>query len=120
MQLIDEHDRVRIIDKLFHDGLQALFELASIFRSGNDERKIEHQDAFVRQERGHLAIDDALRQAFHDRRLSYTGIADQDRVIFGPAAEDLNDAIDFSIAPYKRIQNTVHRRLREIARELTQ
>src|SRR5439155_25121484 len=63
-------------------------------------------------------IDDALRQSFNDGRLSHPRIADQDRVVFRPPAEDLNDAINLGITADKRVQNTIHRGLREISGKL--
>ena len=120
VQFVDEHDGVRIVDQFFHDRLQPLFKLAAILRSGNDQRKIQNQNALVRQEGRNFAVDDALRKSFDNGGLSDAGIADQNRIVLGPAAEDLNDAIDFRIAADQRIENAVHRGLRQIARELAE
>ena len=62
VQLVDEDDGVLILHQLLHDGLQPLFELAAILRAGDDQRKIERQNALVGQERRHVAVGDALRQ----------------------------------------------------------
>jgi hypothetical protein len=59
VQLVDEDDGVLILHQLLHDGLQALFELAAILGAGDDQRKIERQNALVGQERRHVAIGDA-------------------------------------------------------------
>ena len=53
---------------------------------------------------GHVAIDDALGQPLHDRRFTHAGLADQHRVVFGAAAEDLDRAADFFIAANHRIE----------------
>ena len=118
VQLVDEDDAVLRLHQLLHDGLEPLLELAAILCPGDDQGKIESQDALVRQERRDLAIGDALRQAFHNRGLAYAGLANQHRVVLGPAAKDLNRPVDFLVATDQRIELIIHGRLREIAREL--
>jgi len=51
-----------------------------------------------------FAIDDALRQPFDDRGLAHPRLADQHRVVLGPALQDLDDAPDFVVAPDHRIE----------------
>ncbi len=104
MQLIDEDDGVLILHQLLHDGLEPLFELAAVLGAGDDQRKVERQNALVRQERRHVAIGDALRQAFHNGRLAHAGLADQHRVVLGAAAENLHHALQFVIAADERIE----------------
>jgi hypothetical protein len=50
VQLVDEDDGVLVLHQLFHDGLEALFELAAILGAGHDQRKVERQNALVGQE----------------------------------------------------------------------
>ena len=52
---------------------------------------------------GHLAIDDAARQAFGDRRLADARIADEERIVLLPPAEDLDGAVDLRLAADQRI-----------------
>ena len=120
MQLVDEDDGILVLHQLLHDGLQALFELAAIFRAGDDQRKIESQNALVGQERRHFAVGDALRQAFDDGRLANAGLADQHRIVLGAAAENLHDALDFAFTADQRIELAVHGSLRQVARKLAQ
>src|SRR5205823_1303860 len=120
VQLVDEHNSVRIIDQLLHDRLQAFFKLSAVLGARNNQGKVEHQDAFVGKERRHFSIDDTLREPFDDRRFSYARIADQNRIVLRPAAEDLNYSINLRIAAHKRVQNPVHRGLREIATKLAE
>ena len=61
VQLVDENDGILVFHQLFHDGLEPLFELPAIFRARNDERKVQRQDPFFREERRHFALGDALR-----------------------------------------------------------
>src|SRR5262249_45056314 len=41
VQLVDEDDDVRVVGQLFHDRLEALFELTAILRPGDDQRDVE-------------------------------------------------------------------------------
>ena len=120
VQLVDEDDGVLVLHQLLHDGLEPLFELAAVLGAGHDQRKVQRQDALVGQERRHVAFGDALRQAFHDGRLADARLADQHRVVLGAAAEDLDHALQFVIAPDQRVERIVHGGLREVAAELGQ
>ena len=81
------------------------------------KRKIERQDALVRQKRRHVAVGDALRQAFDDRRLAHARFADQHRIVLRAAAEDLNRALQLAVAAHERVELAFHRRLRQVAAE---
>ena len=120
VQLVDEDDGVLVFHQLFHDGLEALLKLAAVLGAGDDEREIQAQDALVGQEAGHFAVGDALREAFDDGCLADAGFADEDGIVFGAAAEDLDDALQFALAAHERIELAVHRRLGEVAAELGQ
>ncbi len=117
MQLVDEDDGVLIFHQLFHDGLEALFELAAILGAGDDKRKVEGEDAFVGEERRDFAVGDALGQAFDDGGLAHAGLADENGIVLGAPAENLDDAIDFAITADEGIELVVHGGLREVAGE---
>src|SRR6202162_1157382 len=104
MKFIDEYDGVLRFHQLFHDGLQALFELAAILSAGNDQGKIESQNALICQERRNFAIGDALRQSFDDGSLTYARLADQYWVVLGAAAENMNHALQFAFTSHQRIE----------------
>ena len=53
---------------------------------------------------GHVAGDDAVREALGDRRLADAGLADQGRVVLGLAAEDLDDPLDLLLAADDRVE----------------
>ena len=117
MQFVDEDDGVLILHQFFHDGLEALFELAAILGAGDDERKIESKDALVGQEGRDFAVGDALRESFDDGGLADAGLADQNRIVLRAAAENLDDAIDFAVAADQRIELAVHGGLSQVAGE---
>ena len=48
---------------LFEHGFEPLFELAAVFRSGDQRAHVQGNQLFVFQTLGHVAAEDALRQA---------------------------------------------------------
>ena len=69
----------------------------------------------VLQALGHVAVDDAQRQAFDDRGLADAGLADEHGVILGAPRQHLDGAADFLVAADHRIELAVARRLRQVA-----
>ena len=49
VELVDEEDRVVGVPELLDDLLEALLELAAIFRPGDERADVEGQDALVQQ-----------------------------------------------------------------------
>ena len=118
MQLVDEHDDVRVLGQLLHDRLEALFELTAILRARDDERDVEREDPLVGEEMRNVAVDDLLRQPFDDRRLANAGLADEHSIVLRPAAEHLLDTFDLDVPADQRIELILHRRVRKVAAEL--
>ena len=120
VQLVDEDDGVLVFHQLFHDGLEALLELAAVLGAGHDEREIQAEDALLGEEAGHFAVGDALGEALDDGRLAHAGLADEDGIVLGAAAENLDHALQFAVAAHERIELAVHGRLGQVAAELGQ
>ncbi len=118
VQLVDEHDDVRVVGELLHDRLEPLLELPAVLGAGDDEGDVEGEDPLVRQEVRHVAVDDLLGQALDDRGLAHAGLADEHGVVLGAAAEHLLHALDFVLAPDQRIELVLDGRLGEVAAEL--
>ncbi len=118
VELVDEHDDVRVLGELLHDRLEALFELAAIFGTGDDQRDVQGQDPLVGEEVRHVTVDDLLRQPFDDGGLADARLADEHRVVLGAAAQHLLHALELVVAPDQRIQLVLHRRLGQVAAEL--
>ncbi len=105
MQLVDKDDGAALVlRELLEDGLQALLELAAVLGAGKERRHVESEHSLVLERFRHLAIDDALRKALHDRRLAHAGLADQNRVVLGAALQDLDHAADLVVASDHRIE----------------
>ena len=63
----------------------------------------------------HVALDDAQRQAFGNRRLANAGLADQHRIVLGAPRQHLDGAADFLVAADHRIKLAVLGRFGEVA-----
>ena len=72
VQLVDEQEdaAVALLDLVEH-GLQALLELAAVLRAGQQRAHVEREDGLVLQPLGHVAAQDALRQALDDGGLAH-------------------------------------------------
>ena len=117
MQLVDEDDRLAGIggDVLQH-GLQPLLEFAAVLGAGEERRHVERQHALALERFGHLAVDDALREALDDRRLAHARLADQHRVVLGAPLQDLDRPADLVVAADHRIELAVAGALGEVDR----
>src|SRR4051794_23643389 len=94
MQLIYKEDDVLRSPDLVHDGLDSLFELATIFGSRDHQREVERNNTLVAQQLRDVPIGDLLREPFRDGGFAHTGFADQHRIVLGAAAENLNYALN--------------------------
>ena len=103
VDLVDEQDRLRALAQLAEQRLEALLEVAAVLGTGQQRAEIEGVDHALRQQVGHLSVDDALGQAFGDGGLAHAGLADQQRVVLAPAGEDLRHALDLLLAPDQRV-----------------
>jgi len=116
MQFVDEqNDLARSATDLVHDALHAFFEFAAVFRTGDQTREVERDDAFVTQRLGNVTLDDALREPFGDRRLTDARLTDERRVVLGAARENLNDALDLAASADDRVELRITGELRQVA-----
>ena len=117
VHLVDEQDDVarRLLDLVEH-ALQPLLELAAIFGAGDQRPEVERQQPLVLDAVGHVAVGDAQRQALGDGGLADARLADQHRVVLGPARQHLDGAADFLVAADDRVELAFARRLGEVAR----
>ena len=104
---------VRFFDFLEH-GLEAVFKLAAILCAGQHRAEVERDDALVAQALGHVAGDDAAREAFDDGGFAHAGLADQHRIVFGAAAQHLDDAANLFVAADHRIELAAARQLGQV------
>src|SRR6185312_11349661 len=114
MDLVDEQDGARLFLQLRDDALQALFEIAAIFRAGDQRAHIERIDGAIRQHLRHLALHDETREALGDRGLADAGFTDIQRVVLAAAAQDLDRALYLQLAADEWIDPPVLRHEIEI------
>ena len=120
MKLVDEKDDVLGAADLVHHRLDALLELAAVLRARDHQRQVESDDLLVAKNLRHLAGDDFLGQALGDGRLADAGLADQNRIVLGPAAKDLDDAFDLVGPPDHGIQFVLPGEFGQVAPERPQ
>ena len=105
MNLIDEEDDFAVrFDDFFDDSFEALLKFALVFCTGYQGAHIEREDLAVLQVLGHLAVD-----YFHCYTLGYggfahAGLANEDRVVFGPSGQNLEDPSYLVIPAYHRVE----------------
>ena len=115
MKLIDEQQNIFIVGDFFDNAFDALFELTAVFASGYHSGKVEYNNAFVADRLRHDAKNDALRQSFCNRGFSDTRLADETRIVFRSAAQDLNHTLNFLTAAHNRIEFAFACKLGQIA-----
>ena len=105
---------VRVGDLLEH-GLEPLLELAAVLGAGHQRAEVERDDALVLEVLWHVATDDSLRETLDDRGLADARLADQDRVVLGPAREDLDRPADLLVTPDDRVELALPGERRQVA-----
>ena len=103
MDFIDEQDRARQVLQLGHNRLQAFLEIPAIAGASQQRAHVQRVDGGLRQHFRHVALDDALGQAFRDRGFANARITHIKRIVLGAAAQDLDGALDLHLPPDQRI-----------------
>ena len=105
---------MRVFD-FFENRFQPIFEFAAILCPSQHRAKIERHHALVLQHFGHIARDNALRQALDNCRLAHTRLADQYGIVLGTPGKHLNHAPNLLIAADHRIEFAATRLLGQVA-----
>ena len=121
MQLIDEqHDLAVGLGDFLQNRFEPVFKLAAELRPGDQGAEIQRDKFFVLQSFRDIAVDDAQGEAFDDGGLTDARLADQHRIILGPARQHLNHPADFVVAADHRIELALASEIGEIAAVLFQ
>ena len=105
MNLIDKENNFPIRFSHFVDyGFQTFFKLTFIFGSGNQSAHIQRENLFRFQVLRHIAPHDTMCKTFGNRRLTNPRFANQDRIVFRTATQDLKYTADFVVTPDHRVQ----------------
>ncbi len=89
--------------QLRQHALQALLEVAAVLGAGDQRAHVEREDRAVGEHVRDLVLDDQPRQALGDRGLADAGLADVQRVVLAPPAQDLDRALDLELAADQRV-----------------
>jgi hypothetical protein len=114
VDLVDEHDRVRVGLDLLHDLLEALLEVAAVAGAGEQRAHVEGEDRRVLENLRDLALYDLARETFRDGGLAHARIADEERIVLLAAAENLDRAVHFGDAADERVDLALFRLLVEV------
>ena len=107
---------VQLVDEQHHVLARMISSSTPLSRSSNSPRylapatmppEVEGEHALAAQRLGHLAVDDLLGQPLGDRRLAHAGLADQDGVVLGAPAQDLDDPLDLLVPADDRVELVV-------------
>lgn len=95
--------------------LESVFKLSAKLGASYQGPQVQGHERAVHQRRGHVALDDALRQPLDDRRLADARLADEHRVVLRAAAQDLDGTPNLLVAADHGVELLVARRLGEVA-----
>ena len=104
MHLIDKQDGVFLGGQLLDNLFDALLELAAVLGASDHAGQVERDHALVFERFRHVARHNLLREALDNGGLANARIANQRRIIFGAAGQDLDHALDFLGAADDRIE----------------
>ncbi len=103
LDFVDEQDGMRIVLQGLQDAFEALLEVTTVFGPGEQGAHIEREDIGLGQHLGDVAFDDLAREPFGNRGLAHAGFSDQQRIVLAAAAEGLDHALQFLVAPDQRV-----------------
>ena len=107
VNFVDEHDRAGIRLDFLDDLLETFLEIAAISGAGEQRAHVERKHRRALEHVRNLAVHDPACKTFGDRGFADAGIADEQRIVLLPAAQNLNGAIDLGIAADQRIDFAV-------------
>ena len=112
VQLVDEQNDVSLAPHLVEQSADALFKFAAVLRSRHHARKVERQNALVKERIGYVSLADPLGKALHDRRLANARLADEHGVVLRAAREDADGARDLLLSPDDGVEASLARHRR--------
>ena len=97
-----------------HHLFQALLEIAAVAGAREKRAHVERENRRLGEDFRHFAHDDLAGETFGYGGLADARIPDKQRVVLVAAAQDLNGALDFRLAPDQRIDPSIPRLLVEV------
>ena len=91
--LVDKEDDVALaLLHLVDDRLESFLKLTLVLGSSHQGTHVERIDLLVLEVLGHVASQDTVGQTLYNGGLTRTRLTNQDRVVLGPSAQDLQHA----------------------------
>ena len=104
MDLVNEQDDVARCLYLAQQTLDPLLELTAELGARHKAGEVQQKNFLIPQTDGHLSLGNALGNALGDGGLAHTGFTDKAGVILLAAAQNLDGAVNFAVAPDDIIQ----------------
>ncbi len=105
MDLIDKEDDLTVaFGHGLHDALQTFLEFTLVLRTCDQRAHIQGIDFLAFQILRHIAVDDPLGDPFGNGGFAHARLADQDRIVLGPPAQDLQHPPDLLVPADDRIE----------------
>ena len=102
VNLINVDDGLFLFGDFGKDALEAFFEFAAVLGSGQHAGQIQHKYPAAFQGIRNIPAAQPADEAVGDGRLSDTGLADVQRIVFVLPAQDLHGPVQFHFAPDQR------------------
>jgi hypothetical protein len=116
VQLVDKHDGVLgVLPDLFYNLLESLLELPAVLGPCDQTGEVELQDPLVCQRLWYLIVHYSLCDALDDRGLADAGVSDEDGVVLGTAAQDLDGGLDLVCPADHGVELALSGGLRKVA-----
>ena len=121
MQFVDEEDDLAFAFLHFIEhGLEPFLELAPVFGPGDKRAHVQGEEFAALEALGHVALDDAEGQAFHDGGFAHARFADEHRIVLGAPRKNADHPADFRVAADDRVHLALARRVHQVARIFAQ
>ena len=91
-----------------------------VLRTGDEGTHVEGVNLLVFQVLGHITTDDSVRQALHYGSLAHARLTDEDRVVLGASAQDLQHPTNLIISSDDGVEFALLRTLAEVDCKLLQ
>ena len=92
------------VGDFLQNRFQPFLKLAAKFGTGNQRAHIQSQQFLALQTFRHITVNNPQCQPFRNRRFADTRLANQHRIIFGAARQNLHGTADFLIAANHRVK----------------
>ena len=116
VNLVDKQNPLRVADHGLDDRLQPLLEIAAKARAREQRAHVERVNLDALQRLGHIAVMNRQREAFGQRRLADSRLADEHGIVLASSQQHVDSALEFFLAAHQRIDFSIRRALRQVDR----